>query len=68
MERATQRTYTVIEAIPVLEATPGDEIVVSPELEGFEVVVMKRYGLEMVAAIPERAVTLVSEAMPLRLV
>lgn len=67
MMHATQATYTVTQAIPALEATPGDEIVVSPQLEGFEVVVMKRYGLEVLAAIPECAVALASDAAPLRL-
>lgn len=56
--------YEVVTAIPAIGARPRDELVVRPTDPDFPLTVTRTFDLEMLAAIPDAAVTFLAAYEP----
>src|SRR5574341_383915 len=62
--RPPHLVYLVTQPIPLLGAESGDELVISPTQQVYPLILVRRFPLELAAAIPGAAVTLLSGGAP----
>src|SRR5574341_862238 len=62
--RPPHLVYLVTQPIRLLGAEPGDELVISPTQQVYPLILVRRFPLELAAAIPGAAVTLLSGGAP----
>lgn len=64
LPRTQDAVYLVTRPIPAIDALPGDEIVFRPTDAECPAMLLRRPALELVAAIPESAVTFLAAYEP----